>query len=92
MTTRTAVVRRLPDGHVERPEHQAWRWTHVGLLAAGESFYLYNAITGIGMFSKDRPGLTAQDLHRYAFFTHGSLMLARSSWHFHHGSLVLGQP
>jgi len=59
------------------PEHQAWRWTHVGLLAAGESFYLYNAITGIGMFSKDRPGLTAQDLHRYAFFTHGSLMLAQ---------------
>jgi hypothetical protein len=59
------------------PEHQAWRWTHVSLLSAGEAFYLYNAITGIGMLSKERPGFSAQDLHRYAFFIHGSLMLAQ---------------
>jgi hypothetical protein len=59
------------------PEHQAWRWTHVGLLTGGESLYLANAITGWSMRSKDRPGLSAQDLHRYAFFIHGSLMLAQ---------------
>jgi hypothetical protein len=59
------------------PEHQALRWTHVGLLTTGEAFYLYNAVTGIGMLSKERPGLSAQDLHRYAFFTHASLMLAQ---------------
>lgn len=58
------------------PFHQTLRWTHVGLLSAGEAFYLYNAVTGIVMRTKDRPGLTPQDLHRYAFFTHGSLMLA----------------
>jgi hypothetical protein len=49
------------------PEHQALRWTHVGLLTAGEGFYLYNTVTGIGMISRDRPGFSAQDLHRYAF-------------------------
>jgi hypothetical protein len=59
------------------PEHLALRWTHVGLLSAGEGFYLYNTVTGIGMLSKERPGLSAQDLHRYAFFTHASLMLAQ---------------
>jgi hypothetical protein len=57
------------------PLHQSLRWTHVGLLATGELLYLANAATGIGMLSKDRPGLTPQDLHRYAFFTHGALML-----------------
>jgi hypothetical protein len=59
------------------PGHQALRWAHVGLLSAGEAFYLYNTVTGIGMLSKERPGLAAQDLHRYAFFTHASLMLAQ---------------
>ena len=58
------------------PLHQSLRWTHVGLLAAGELLYLANAATGIGMMSRDRPGLTAQDLHRYAFFIHGVLMVA----------------
>lgn len=58
------------------PLHQSLRWTHVGLLVSGEMLYLANAATGIGMLSKDRPGLTPQDLHRYAFFTHGALMLA----------------
>ena len=40
------------------PEHLALRWTHVGLLTAGEGFYLYNTVTGIGMLSKERPGLS----------------------------------
>jgi mono/diheme cytochrome c family protein len=57
------------------PFHQTLRWTHVGLLSAGEAFYLYNAVTGVRMLTKDRPGLTPQDLHRYAFFTHGALMI-----------------
>jgi hypothetical protein len=56
--------------------HTALRWTHVGLLAAGETLYLANAVTGLGMLTPDRPGLTPQDLHRYAFFTHGALMIA----------------
>ncbi|MCX7029841.1 MAG: hypothetical protein NTU62_06930 [Spirochaetes bacterium] len=56
--------------------HSALRWTHVGLLSAGEALYLADAITGISMLSKDRPGLTPQDIHRYAFFTHGALMIS----------------
>jgi hypothetical protein len=62
-------------GRWEDPMHQALRWTHVGLLSAGEALYLYNAVTGIGMITKNR-GFTPQALHRYAFFTHGTLMLA----------------
>jgi len=58
------------------PLHQSLRWTHIGLLATGELLYLANAATGIGMLSKDQPGLTPQDLHRYAFFTHATLMVA----------------
>ena len=58
------------------PLHRALRWTHVGLLSAGEALYLADAITGISMLTKDRPGLTPQDIHRYAFFTHGALMIA----------------
>ncbi len=51
------------------------RWVHVGLLSAGEALYLADAITGLSMLTKDRPGLTPQDVHRYAFFLHGSLMI-----------------
>ena len=58
------------------PQHTALRWTHVGLLSAGEAFYLYNAVTGIGMIQKGRGAFSAQALHRYAFFIHGTLMLA----------------
>ncbi len=57
------------------PEHTALRWTHVGLMATGEAFYLYNAVTGIGMIQKK--ALSAQALHRYAFFLHGTLMLTQ---------------
>jgi hypothetical protein len=58
------------------PLHNALRWTHVGLLSAAEALYLADAITGISMLTKDQPGLTPQDIHRYAFFTHGALMIA----------------
>ncbi len=57
---------------------QALRWTHVGLLAAGESLYLANAATGISMFTPDGPGLTRSDIHRYAFFVHAGLMIAEA--------------
>jgi hypothetical protein len=51
------------------------RWVHVGLMSAAETLYLADAVTGISMLTKDRPGLTPQDIHRYAFFTHGALMI-----------------
>ncbi len=54
---------------------QTLRWTHVGLLIAGETVYLGNAITGISMLSRDTPGVVSRsDLHRYAFFIHAGLM------------------
>jgi hypothetical protein len=59
------------------PGNQALRWWHVGLLGAGEALYLYNAVTGIGMWSGDQPGLTREKLHRYAFFLHAGLMAAQ---------------
>jgi len=58
------------------PMHTALRWTHVGLLVSGETLYLANAVTGLSMRTPDRPGLSPQDLHRYAFYTHGALMIA----------------
>jgi hypothetical protein len=54
----------------------ALRWVHVGLLGAGELLYLTDAFTGLSMLTPDRPGLTKQDIHRYAFFTHAALMAA----------------
>lgn len=51
------------------------RWVHVGLMSAAETLYLADAATGLSMLTKDRPGLTPQDIHRYAFFTHGALMI-----------------
>jgi len=54
---------------------QTLRWTHVGLLIAGETVYLGNALTGISMLSRDTPGVVSRsDLHRYAFFIHAGLM------------------
>ncbi|PKL09184.1 MAG: hypothetical protein CVV51_05080 [Spirochaetae bacterium HGW-Spirochaetae-7] len=56
---------------------QALRWTHVGLLVAGETIYLGNAITGIQMLSPAHAGPpNRSDLHRWAFFTHAGLMAA----------------
>jgi hypothetical protein len=59
------------------PAQQTLRWWHVGLLVSGEGLYLYNAITGIGMWSKDQPGVTREKMHRWLFFVHGSLMIAQ---------------
>jgi hypothetical protein len=58
------------------PMHQALRWTHVGLITTGNLLYLANAVTGVSMLSKEQPGLGYRDLHRYAFFLHGTLMIA----------------
>jgi hypothetical protein len=55
---------------------QALRWTHVGLLAAGESFYLANAFTGTSFMGKLGPGWSKAKIHRYAFFVHAGLMAA----------------
>ncbi len=55
---------------------QTLRWVHVGLLSTGELLYLADAITGLTMLTPDLPGLTKQDIHRYAFFTHAGLMAA----------------
>jgi len=59
------------------PAQQTLRFWHIGLLSAGEAFYLYDAITGISMWSKDQPGLTREKLHRYGFFLHSGLMAAQ---------------
>lgn len=57
---------------------QTLRWVHVGLLAAGEVLYLGDAITGVSMFTDATPGkLTKHDIHRYAFYTHATLMVAQ---------------
>jgi hypothetical protein len=63
---------------------QAWasdsalRWWHVGFLVAGETLYLGDAITGISMMTKGEPGkVSRSDIHRWAFFTHVTLMAAQ---------------
>ena len=56
---------------------QNLRWWHIGLLSAGEVFYLANVFTGISMWSKDTPGLTPQKIHKIAFITHVTLMVAQ---------------
>jgi mono/diheme cytochrome c family protein len=55
---------------------QALRWTHVGLLAAGESFYIANVLTGTSFMGKLGPGWSKAKIHRYAFFVHAGLMVA----------------
>jgi hypothetical protein len=58
--------------------NQTLRWWHVGLVAAGETLYLGDAITGISMLTKQTPGkIGKKDIHRYAFFTHATLMAAQ---------------
>jgi hypothetical protein len=57
---------------------QALRWWHVGLIVAGETLYLGDAVTGVSMMSRQQPGkLTKHDIHRYAFFVHAALMVAQ---------------
>jgi hypothetical protein len=55
---------------------QTLRWVHVGLLSAGETLYLADAVTGIAAI--DPSGLTSDrsKLHRWAFFGHAALMAA----------------
>ncbi len=60
------------------PGEQALRWTHVGLLAAGESFYLANAFTGTSFMGRLGPGWTKAKIHRYAFFVHAGLMASEA--------------
>ncbi len=58
--------------------HQDLRWWHVGLVAAGETLYIGDALTGLSMMTSSTPGkLKKSDIHRYAFFTHVSLMAAQ---------------
>jgi len=54
---------------------QALRWTHLGLLAAGETFYFANAFTGTSFMQKLGPGWSKAKIHRYAFFLHAGLMV-----------------
>lgn len=55
-------------------QDQAWRWTHVGLLAAGETLYLGNAVTGLAMKLPKGERDLAADIHLGAFFAHATLM------------------
>jgi len=55
-------------------DDQALRWWHVGFLVSGELLYLADAATGVSMIGPDTPGLTPQKIHRFAFFTHATLM------------------
>jgi hypothetical protein len=58
-------------------EQSSLRWWHVGLVAAGETLYLSDALTGVSMFTASSSGkLTKHDIHRYAFFVHGGLMIS----------------
>jgi hypothetical protein len=61
----------------EDPLHQGLRWTHVALISTGNLLYLVNAVTGTSMHSREQPGLGSRDLHRYAFFLHGTLMIVQ---------------
>jgi mono/diheme cytochrome c family protein len=68
---RSAEIRKLWG------DQSSLRWWHVGLVAAGETLYLGDALTGISMFTDSTPGkLTKHDIHRYAFFVHGGLMIS----------------
>jgi hypothetical protein len=57
---------------------QTLRWTHVGLLATGSSFYVANALTGASFMGKLPPGWSKARIHRYAFFTHAALMVSEA--------------
>lgn len=53
---------------------QAVRWTHVGLVVAGESLYLFDAVTGISMMKQSGGKSRAGIIHRDAFLIHAGLM------------------
>ena len=62
--------------HEEWADGQALRWTHVGLVATGETLYLFDAATGISMMKKGVQPSKAGRIHRNAFFVHAGLMAA----------------
>lgn len=70
------------DDECEGAIHDAWadnqalRWAHVGLVASGESLYLYDAATGISLMGKNKTPTTAGKIHRVSFFVHAGLMVA----------------
>lgn len=53
---------------------QAVRWTHVGLVVAGESLYIFDAVTGISMMRQSGGKSRAGIIHRDAFLVHAGLM------------------
>jgi len=57
-------------------ENQTLRWVHIGLIAAGETVYLGDAITGLSMKIPLGSRTINSDLHLTAFFTHAALMAA----------------
>ena len=56
---------------------QALRWLLVGLLAAGETLYLGNAVTGLSMKIPKGERSLSSDIHLGAFITHAGLMAAQ---------------
>ena len=62
--------------HEEWADGQALRWTHVGLVASGETLYLFDAATGISMMKQNKSPSRAGLIHRNAFFVHAGLMAA----------------
>jgi hypothetical protein len=53
---------------------QAVRWTHVGLVVAGESLYVFDAVTGISLMKQTGGKSRAGIIHRNAFLVHAGLM------------------
>ena len=53
---------------------QALRWLHIGFLAAGETLYLGNAVTGLSMKLPKGERTLASNIHLISFFTHAALM------------------
>jgi hypothetical protein len=53
---------------------QALRWLHVGFIAAGETLYLGNALTGLSMKIPAKERTINSNIHLIGFFTHAALM------------------
>jgi len=53
---------------------QTLRWLHLGFLAAGETLYLGNAVTGLSMKLPVGERTRGSDIHLVSFFTHAALM------------------
>lgn len=53
---------------------QTLRWLHVGLLVAGETLYLGDAVTGLSMKIPAGERTLRSDIHFGAFLTHATLM------------------